>query len=120
MDRAGTVRTNSQYTKPTQISLNGKNTGEYLFQNEIAPFLRSKGYKYSTGRINILCSPAVNEGPPVALCYGRRPLRTPEDVLAWADARHQAKIADIRGEKKNDVLRAASTTAAATTGIRRG
>src|SRR6266853_5248968 len=71
VDGAGTVRTNSQYTKPTQISLNGKNTAEYLFQNEIAPFLRSKGYKYSTGRINILCSPAVNEGPPVALWYGR-------------------------------------------------
>jgi hypothetical protein len=77
--------------KPTEISIDGK-IGQYLFQRQIPAFLRSKGYKISISRINILCAPAVGRGPPVALWLGSRPLRTPEAVLEWAEARLQTRI----------------------------
>jgi len=69
---------------------------EFLFQKDIGPFLRALGYAYSTSEINRLCSQAVNEGPqPIALWHGPRSLRTPDDVVAWAEKRLQAKMTAI-------------------------
>jgi hypothetical protein len=51
-----------QHVEPTRFSINGEEK-EFLFQQDIWPFLRSLGYAYSNGEINRLCSPAVNEGP---------------------------------------------------------
>ena len=65
-----------QYVKPIKIFIDDEEK-EFLFQEDIAPFLRSLGYAYSTSQINKLCAPAVNEGPPIALWHGPRPLRTP-------------------------------------------
>jgi hypothetical protein len=83
-----------QYVKPTKIFIDGEER-EFLFQQDIAPFLRSFGYAYGTGQINILCAPAVNKGPPVALWQGPRPLRKPDDVIAWAEKRLQARMKAI-------------------------
>ena len=80
-----------QYVKPTKIFIDDEQK-EFLFQEDIAPFLRSLGYAYSTSQINKLCAPAVNEGPPIALWHGPRPLRTPDDVIAWAEKRFQARM----------------------------
>ena len=52
--------------KPTRIFINGKEK-EFLFQQDIGPFLRALGYAYSNSDINKLCSPSVNEGPPIAV-----------------------------------------------------
>src|SRR5262244_3395373 len=80
--------------KPTRILINGEEK-EFLFQQDIAPFLRALGYSYSSSEINRLCSPAVNKGPPIALRLGPRALRTPHDVIAWAEGRLQTKMTKI-------------------------
>jgi hypothetical protein len=46
-----------QCVKPTRILINGEEK-EFLFQQDIAPFLRALGYAYSTSEINRLCAPA--------------------------------------------------------------
>jgi hypothetical protein len=83
-----------QFVKPTRIFVDGEEKA-FLFQQDIGPFLQALGYAYSTSEINRLCSPAVNEGPPIALWNGPRPLRTPDDVIAWAEKRLQARMATI-------------------------
>src|SRR5215831_14188425 len=55
---------------------------DFLLQQAVpASFL---GCACSNSEIKRLCSPSVNEGPPIALWHGPRPLRTPDDVIAWA------------------------------------
>ncbi len=44
-----------QYAKPTKISIDGEEK-EFLFQQDIGPFLRALGYAYSTSEINKLCA----------------------------------------------------------------
>jgi hypothetical protein len=60
---------------------------KYLTQKEIGPFLREHGYPYGDSTIEKLCSPAINQGLPIAAYQGRRPLRTPDKVIAWAEGR---------------------------------
>ena len=60
---------------------------KYLTQKQIGPFLREHGFPYGASTIDKLCSPAVGQGPPISAWQGRRPLRTPENVLAWAESR---------------------------------
>ncbi len=83
-----------QHVKPTRIFINGEEK-DFLFQQDIGPFLRVLGYAYSNGEINRLCSPAVNKGPPITLRYGSRALRTPHDVIAWAEKRLHARMTAI-------------------------
>jgi hypothetical protein len=83
-----------QYAKPTKISIDAEEK-EFLFQQDIGPFLRALGYAYSNSEINRLCSPAVNKGPPIALRHGSRALRTTDDVIAWAEERLQARMTAI-------------------------
>jgi hypothetical protein len=83
-----------QRVKPTRVFIDGEEK-EFLFQRDIGPFLRALGYAYSNSEINRLCSPAVNKGPPIALRHGSRALRTPDDVIAWADKRLQTRMAAI-------------------------
>jgi hypothetical protein len=83
-----------QFVKPTRIFVDGEEK-EFLFQQQIGPFLRALGFAYSTSEINRLCSPAVNEGPPIALWHGPRPLRTPDAVIAWAEKRLRARMTAI-------------------------
>jgi hypothetical protein len=84
-----------QRIKPTRIFIDSEEK-EILFQQDIGPFLRALGYAYSTSEINKLCAPSVNEGPPRALWHGPRPLRTPDDVIAWAEKRFQVRMTAIR------------------------
>jgi hypothetical protein len=83
-----------RYIRPTTFFLDGEES-EFLFQRDIAPFLRALGYSYSTSEINRLCSPTVDQGPPIARWYGPRPLRRPTDVIGWAAERLQAKMRRI-------------------------
>jgi hypothetical protein len=60
----------------------------YLMLKDIPAFLyEQRGIRISLSTLEKLCAPACNEGPPVASYWGRRPLRRPDDVLAWADSR---------------------------------
>ena len=93
-----------QRVKPTRILINGEEK-EFLFQQDIGPFLRALGYAYSNSEINKLCSPAVNKGPPIALRHGSRALRTPADVIVWAEERFQARTTTIfNGKVRRNVL----------------
>ena len=83
-----------QCVKPTRFFIGGEEK-EFLFQQDIGPFLRALGYAYGNSEINRLCSPAANEGPPIALWHGPRPLRTPDAVIAWAEQRLQARMTAI-------------------------
>lgn len=83
-----------QSVKLTRIFIDGEEK-EFLLQQDIGPFLRALGYAYGASEINRLCSPAVNEGPPIALRFGSRALRTPDDVTAWAKARLKARMTKI-------------------------
>jgi hypothetical protein len=83
-----------QHVEPTRIFINAEEK-EFLFQQDIGPFLRSLGYAYINSEINRLCSPAVNEGPRIALRHGSRALRIPDDVIAWAEKRLQTRMAAI-------------------------
>jgi hypothetical protein len=60
---------------------------KYLLQNEIGEFLRGHGFPYGDSTIAKLCAPSIGGGPPIDAYQGRRPLRTPEKVLAWAEGR---------------------------------
>jgi hypothetical protein len=50
---------------------------------------------YSNSEINRLCSPAITEGPRIALRRRSRALRTPDDVIAWAEMRLHRRMATI-------------------------
>jgi hypothetical protein len=59
-----------------------------LLMQDIPAFIyEQRGVRISLSSLEKLCAPSVNEGPPVALYWGRRPLRRPADVLAWVDRR---------------------------------
>jgi hypothetical protein len=65
-------------------------SGRFLLQREIAPFLRSHGIPIGDSTVEKLCVPAAiadGRGPPVDFYWNRRPLRTPETVLKWANDR---------------------------------
>jgi hypothetical protein len=67
---------------------------KYLTQKEIGPFLRERGYPFGNSTIDKLCSPAIGEGPPVAAWLNKRPLRTPEACIAWAESRLSKQTGD--------------------------
>jgi len=63
------------------------NSMRRMTRKEIAAYLRQRGIPIGDSTLDKLCMPRVNEGPPVAAWWGRRPLYDPADALAWAEAR---------------------------------
>src|SRR5215831_8260259 len=90
--------------KTTRILINGEEK-EFLLQQDIGPFLRALGYACSNSEIKRLCSPSVNEGPPIALWHGPRPLRTPDDVVAWSEKALVTRCAHGRSGEKSSGAR---------------
>jgi len=58
-----------------------------MTRRQIAAYLREHGVPVGDSTLDKLCMPTVNEGPPVAAWWGRRPLYDPEEALAWAESR---------------------------------
>ncbi len=58
-----------------------------LTRKQLVLLLQEYGYPIAKSTLDKLCMPAINEGPPVAAWWGRRPLYDPEEALAWAEAR---------------------------------
>jgi hypothetical protein len=67
-----------------------ENTQEKLIAGHrlLADFLTNElGCKTSTSTVTKICSPAINEGPPVEGYWGRSPLFLPSRVRQWARSR---------------------------------
>ena len=58
-----------------------------LTRKQLAKRLRERGYPIGDATLDKICAPAVGQGPPVAGCWGRRPLYTEDEGVAWAEAR---------------------------------
>jgi hypothetical protein len=63
------------------------NSTQRMTRRQIAKYLREHGVPVGDSTLDKLCMPTVNEGPPVAVWWGRRPLYDPADALAWAEGR---------------------------------
>jgi hypothetical protein len=53
---------------------------------ELGAELRARGFPISTSKLNKMCAPAVNQGPPVDSWWGRRPLYDIGAGVAWAES----------------------------------
>jgi hypothetical protein len=56
-------------------------------RGQLVSLLREHGYPIGKSTLDKLCMPAINEGPPVAAWWGRRPLYDPDEALTWAEKR---------------------------------
>lgn len=62
-------------------------TSTLLTREQLRLRLNERGYIISASYFNKICLPSVNEGPPVAKQWGKRPLYDLSAALAWAEAR---------------------------------
>jgi hypothetical protein len=53
---------------------------------ELCAELRQLGFPISMAKLNKLCAPSENKGPPVDSWWGPRPLYTLDAGIAWAEA----------------------------------
>src|SRR5215471_3525874 len=60
---------------------------ERLTREQVAVYLSMSGFPITLSTLEKLCAPAIGDGPPVEMWWGRRPLYSPEQCLAWARAR---------------------------------
>jgi hypothetical protein len=58
-----------------------------LTRGQLVSLLHEHGYPIGKSTLDKLCMPAINEGPPVAAWWGRRPLYDADEALAWAEKR---------------------------------
>ena len=52
---------------------------------ELCAKLREAGYPISMAKLNKLCAPLVNQGPPVDAWWGPRPLYDLDQGIEWAE-----------------------------------
>jgi hypothetical protein len=62
-------------------------TRKYLTRVQLVEFLREHGYPISLSSMNKWCMPCLNQGPPVAAWWGRRPLYDLQAALGCAESR---------------------------------
>lgn len=53
---------------------------------ELGAELRAHGFPISISKLNKLCAPSVNQGPPIAGWWGPRPLYELDNGIAWAES----------------------------------
>ena len=56
-------------------------------RKELGAELRALGFPISDSTLNKVCAPSVNQGPPIAGWWGRRPLYDLDAGIVWAEAR---------------------------------
>lgn len=59
----------------------------FLTREQLRVHLGAIGYQVAATYFHKICLPSVNAGPPVAKWFGRRPLYTLADGIAWAESR---------------------------------
>ena len=63
-----------------------------LTRRQLVSLFNEHGYPIGKSTLDKLCMPAVNEGPPVAAWWGRRPLYDPNEALDWAEKRTRPPV----------------------------
>jgi hypothetical protein len=58
---------------------------------ELREKLCELGFPISMGKLNKLCAPSVNQGPPIDSWWGERALYRLEPCIAWAEAKLKDK-----------------------------
>jgi hypothetical protein len=51
---------------------------------QLVVFLNANGFPISSPTLAKLAAPSVNQGPPIAAWWGKRPLHAPGPSLEWA------------------------------------
>jgi hypothetical protein len=73
------------------------NTLRRMTRAQVCAHIRAHGYPIGRSTMDKLCAPAINDGPPVAAWWGRRPLDDPDEALVWAEKRtRQPGLDDAR------------------------
>ena len=66
-----------------------------LTRRQLVGYLNDNGFPIGRGTLNRLCSPAYDDGPPVAGWWGNRPVYEPARAIEWARARLRPKSGPI-------------------------
>jgi hypothetical protein len=64
----------------------------FLNRREASAFLKQRGYTVAVATLNKLASTG---GGPAFRRFGRRPLYTPADLIAWAEARTSPPVRSV-------------------------
>jgi hypothetical protein len=70
-----------------------------MTREQLRLFLCENGFPIGKSTMDKLCSPAINQGPPIEGWWGKRTLHSPERGLAWAKSR----LSRTRGDLQNPV-----------------
>lgn len=86
-----------------------------LTRKQLLVELRDHGIPISESTLEKVCSPAVNQGPPVACYWGSRPLYDLDEALPWAEGllRPSPSTSTNAGAKASKAARAARAAATA-------
>jgi hypothetical protein len=79
---------------------------------ELGAELRARGFPISISKLNKLCAPSVNQGPPVAGWWGPRPLYELDGAVAWAESLLRSERSSLQNLLSNQDV-AAKTSGAA-------
>ena len=66
-------------------------------RRELATYLSQNGFPTSFSKLNKLCAPSANEGPPPAYWWGPRPMYDLDKSLDWARSRSRPQGAKANG-----------------------
>jgi hypothetical protein len=65
----------------------------FFTRDQLLEQLNTRGYPIKASYFGKMCLPSRSAGPPVAKWFGRRPLYTLADGLAWAESRCRNAVA---------------------------
>jgi hypothetical protein len=68
---------------------------------ELGAELRARGFPISISKLNKLCAPSVNQGPPTSGWWGPRPLYDLDAGIAWAEALLRPKRSALQIPRSN-------------------
>jgi hypothetical protein len=77
--------------------MNSSTGAVLLTREQLRQRLNERGYLLTVSYFNKLCLPSVSAGPPVAKWWGKRPLYTLEEAIAWAKSRCTARPGKLVG-----------------------
>ncbi len=80
---------------------------------ELGAELRARGIPISTSKLNKMCAPAINQGPPIDCWWGRRPLYDLGAAIAWAEALLRSEPSTLKNLPSNQDAASPAPTAAA-------